>query len=209
MSTSPILENGVPIGNQVDKANLDNPIYKKLVQRFDHTLYSLVTKANPTSIHEVGCGEGRVSRLLHEWTNLQIRATDYSESLTEENRARNDDGIEYVWRPIEKLIKEKDGANLIVCCEVLEHIPDPEAALRKLHELAAAHYIFSVPNEPLWRVLNMARGKYLSDLGNTPGHVNHFSLKSLKSLLESTGFIICEARLPLPWSMVLVKTHGR
>ena len=35
-----------------------------------------------------------------------------------------------------------------------------------------------MPREPLWRGLNMARGAYLKDLGNTPGHVNHWSKRS-------------------------------
>jgi 2-polyprenyl-3-methyl-5-hydroxy-6-metoxy-1,4-benzoquinol methylase len=205
MSNSPILENGVPIGNQVDKENLGNPLFRMLVQRFDRTLHALIDQAKPSSIHEVGCGEGRVSRLLHEWTGLPIRATDYSSALTESNRSRGDKGIDYLWRPIENLLPTEDRAGLIVCCEVIEHVPGPDVALRKLRELCATRYIFSVPNEPLWRVLNMARGKYLTDLGNTPGHVNHFSLRSLKRILEETGFEICEAHLPLPWSMVLVK----
>jgi 2-polyprenyl-3-methyl-5-hydroxy-6-metoxy-1,4-benzoquinol methylase len=205
MSKSPILENGIPIGNQVDKENLGNPLFRLLVQRFDKTLQSLVDQTMPSSIHEVGCGEGRVSRLLHKWTGLPVRATDYSSELTVSNRSRGDDGIDYLWRPIEDLIPSEDQADLIVCCEVLEHVPGPDAALRKLRELNASKYIFSVPNEPLWRVLNMARGKYLMDFGNTPGHVNHFSLGSLKRLLESAGFEVCEARLPLPWSMVMAK----
>jgi hypothetical protein len=30
-----------------------------------------------------------------------------------------------------------------------------------------------VPREPIWRIGNMARGRYLGDLGNTPGHIQH------------------------------------
>ena len=209
MTTTPLLENGVPIGNQVDKTNLENPIFRYLVQRFDRTLHELVSAAQPSSIHEVGCGEGRVSRMLHEWTGLPVRASDYSRSLTETNIARADHGIEYLWRPIENLVPAEDRADLIVCCEVLEHLPDPNQALQTLHQLEARHYVFSVPNEPLWRFLNMARGKYLRDFGNTTGHVNHFSLRALTSLLKDQGFIPCETRLPLPWSMVLVKRDDK
>ena len=50
----------------------------------------------------------------------------------------------------------------------------------------------------------LARGKYLGDLGNTPGHVNHWSRRGFLGLL-SRRFEIVEARTPLPWTMALCK----
>ena len=44
----------------------------------------------------------------------------------------------------------------------------------------AAHLLVSVPREPLWRALNVARGAYLRELGNTPGHVNHWSKRGVR-----------------------------
>ena len=43
--------------------------------------------------------------------------------------------------------------------------------------------LVSVPREPLWRGLNLARGSYLRELGNTPGHLNHWSKRRFASLL--------------------------
>ena len=40
------------------------------------------------------------------------------------------------------------------------------------------------PREPLWRGLNIARGAYLKDLGNTPGHLNHWSKRGFVALLS-------------------------
>ena len=50
----------------------------------------------------------------------------------------------------------------------------------------------------------MARGAYLKDLGNTPGHVNHWSKRSFVSLLGRHGDVV-EARSPFPWTMLLVR----
>src|SRR5260370_338538 len=58
-----------------------------------------------------------------------------------------------------------DAAELIVCCEVMEHLPDPDAALSVVASLASPWAIVSVPREPLWRALNIARLKYLGALG--------------------------------------------
>jgi hypothetical protein len=66
------------------------------------------------------------------------------------------------------------------------------------------HLLVSVPREPLWRALNMARGAYLRDLGNTPGHVNHWTKRGFTSLLSRHGDVI-EARSPFPWTMLLVR----
>ena len=66
------------------------------------------------------------------------------------------------------------------------------------------HLLVSVPREPLWRALNMARGAYLTDLGNTPGHVNHWSRRGFEALLSRHGEVV-ETRSPFPWTMTLVR----
>jgi hypothetical protein len=50
----------------------------------------------------------------------------------------------------------------------------------------------------------MARGAYLRELGNTPGHVNHWSKRAFTSLLSGHGTVE-EARSPFPWTMLLVR----
>jgi len=90
--------------------------------------------------------------------------------------------------------------------EVLEHVPDPEHTLGEMARVASGHLLVSVPREPLWRGLNMARGAYLRDLGNTPGHLNHWSKRAFVSLLGRYGEVI-EARSPFPWTMLLVRVR--
>jgi len=63
-----------------------------------------------------------------------------------------------------------------------------------------------VPREPIWRILNIARGKYIGDLGNTPGHVNHWSRRGFIDLL-SRRFDVVEVRSPLPWTMALCRVR--
>ena len=69
--------------------------------------------------------------------------------------------------------------------------------------VAARHILVSVPREPLWRGLNVARGAYVRDLGNTPGHVNHWSKRGFIHLVERHGEVV-ETCSPFPWTMVLV-----
>jgi hypothetical protein len=86
---------------------------------------------------------------------------------------------------------------------VLEHVPEPEATLSEMARVARRHLLVSVPREPMWRMLNMARGAYVRDLGNTPGHLNHWSKVGFHSLLSRYGRVQ-EVRTPFPWTMLLV-----
>ena len=81
---------------------------------------------------------------------------------------------------------------------------DFQSIVAEMARAAQRWLLVSVPREPLWRGLNMARGAYLRDLGNTPGHVNHWSKRSFVSLLSRHGEVV-EARSPFPWTMLLVK----
>ena len=81
---------------------------------------------------------------------------------------------------------------------------DPARAVDTLAGLAQPYLLASVPREPVWRVLNLARGKYLGSLGNTPGHVNHWSRAGFLALL-SRRFDRVETRTPLPWTMALCR----
>ena len=83
-------------------------------------------------------------------------------------------------------------------------MPDPEATVAEMARVAARHLLVSVPREPLWRGLNMARGAYWRSLGNTPGHVNHWSKRSFVELMSRHGQVE-EARSPFPWTMLLVR----
>lgn len=88
--------------------------------------------------------------------------------------------------------------------ETLEHLDDPLAALRELKRVSRKYVIVSVPREPLWRILNCARGKYLGALGNTPGHINHWSTRGIRRFVAQELTVI-DHRTPLPWSMVLAQ----
>ena len=92
--------------------------------------------------------------------------------------------------------------DVVLCLEVLEHIIEYELAIDKIHKLTDKYAIISVPNEPLWRLLNFARGKYILNLGNTPGHLNNWTSKEISKIVERK-FNIIDIKTPLPWTMLL------
>jgi 2-polyprenyl-3-methyl-5-hydroxy-6-metoxy-1,4-benzoquinol methylase len=204
-------ENGIVIGNTYDKYGTRNPIARLMVEGFDNALSGLVAKLKPDTIHEVGCGEGYwVMRWLGE--GIDARGTDFSTQvidMAKENaRGHNMEPARFAVRSIYDVVTERDSADLIVCCEVMEHLEEPQKALEALQRITTSDLILSVPREPLWRVLNLARGKYVSALGNTPGHLQHWSQRAFVSL-ASHFFDVVDVVSPLPWTMVHCKPKKR
>ena len=95
-----------------------------------------------------------------------------------------------------------DAFDLVMAIEVFEHLPDPAAALAELARVCSGSLIASVPFEPIWRIGNMARARYLRDLGNTPGHINHWTNRGFAKLV-GTRFDVVDTANPMPWTMVL------
>lgn len=200
-------DNNVVAGNVYDKYGSLNPVARFLMHGFECAMNELVGRVKPASIHEVGCGEGFWALQWME-QGICVKASDFSGKVIElakaNARARNLPEEPFRVCSIYDLNPQKDGADLIVCCEVLEHLERPEEGLQILQDAAGSYLVLSVPNEPLWRVLNMLRGKYWKEWGNTPGHVQHWSRKTF-SRLVSQYFEVVEIRSPLPWTMLLCR----
>lgn len=203
MSERPVIvEQGTIAGNYENKYATRNPIARRMVRGFLESVDELVASVKPASIHEVGCGEGVLTERLRRHAD-QVRGSDFSAEVIEVARRRlSGPSVDLVVRSVYDLVPAQDSAELVVCCEVLEHLEEPERALEVLRQVADPWLLVSVPREPLWRCLNMARGKYLRALGNTPGHLQHWSRRSFVAMLER--FVqVRSVRSPIPWTMVL------
>ena len=199
----------VPTGNTFDKYGSTNPIVRRLMSGFEGTLARLFTHAAPESVLDVGCGEGiltlKWAQALGDKPVLGIDLAD--PKLEAEWSMRRRPNLEFRGMTAEELqdLPFPDRSfDLAAAIEVLEHVPDPERTLAEMARVAAGHLLVSVPREPLWRALNVARGAYVRDLGNTPGHVNHWSKRSFVEMAGRHGEVI-EARSPFPWTMLLVR----
>ncbi|MBB3612399.1 class I SAM-dependent methyltransferase [Rhizobium sp. BK602] len=193
-------------GNYYDKYNTRNPVARYLMNGFLSSFDELTEKAGVRNAYEVGCGEGNLSMRLHD-RGWEVHGSDLEEtSVAEANEQCVSRNIanRFETRSLFDLKPADVSAELVICCEVLEHVPQTDRALDVLQSLANPYLLVSVPREPIWRVLNLARGKYIGDLGNTPGHIQHWSSAAFLALLRKR-FEIVEVRKPLPWTMVLCR----
>jgi 2-polyprenyl-3-methyl-5-hydroxy-6-metoxy-1,4-benzoquinol methylase len=206
MSTVTRDAEGTVTGNTYDKYGSTNPVVRRLMAGFERTLDELFTQAAPRSLLDVGCGEGV---LTHKWAQRlaphRVVGIDLEDPpIQAEWATREAPNLEYRIMKAENLPFADGAFDVATAIEVLEHVPDPEHTVAEMARVAGGHLLVSVPREPLWRGLNMARGAYVRDLGNTPGHVNHWSKRSFVELLSRHGEVIV-ARSPFPWTMLLVR----
>lgn len=192
---------GVIVGNVYDKYGTKNPVARALMRGFLGAVTALYTRAAPKTVLEVGCGEGKLAQHLldHAPRPDRFEACDLELGQIAPGL---DPLIHFREASVYQLPYADDELDLVVCCEVLEHLDDPERGLAELARVARRAVLLSTPREPLWRALNVLRGKYLADLGNTPGHVQHFNARALTRLAERELHIL-ERRQPLPWTVLL------
>jgi 2-polyprenyl-3-methyl-5-hydroxy-6-metoxy-1,4-benzoquinol methylase len=201
-----VSDDGIVTGNTYDKYGSSNPVVRRLMANFERTLDELLAHAAPHSLLDVGCGEGV---LVHRWAlampDRRVVGIDLEEESIQAGWAeREAANLEYRTMPADDLPFAAGEFDLATAIEVLEHVPDPERTLAEMARCAERHLLVSVPREPLWRALNVARGAYIGQLGNTPGHLNHWSKRSFARMLSRHGQIV-ELRSPFPWTMLLVR----
>ena len=187
-----------------DKYTKKRIIGKFLVANF----FKIIEKNIPTDIKnvvEVGCGAGYSTQELKSFLNpgVKFSACDIDPELVLLAKKRNPD-VSCEVGSIYKLPYLDHSFDLVICLEVVEHLEDPEGALSELARISNKYVIISTPNEPLWRILNVLRGKYWRHFGNTPGHINHWSKSGLRKLVFKY-FDIIAVKNPIPWTVIYGK----
>lgn len=190
------------VGNTYDKYGTVNPLARALMAGFLAEVTRLAGSVAPSSVLEVGCGEGHLA--AHLLAHLRPRPDRFEASDVSLERVASglDPAIQFRRASAYQLPWTDGEFDLVVCCEVLEHLDRPEEALDELARVARRAVLLSVPREPVWRALNLARLRYVAALGNTPGHVQHFDRAAIVELARRRLHVQA-VRAPLPWTIVL------
>jgi SAM-dependent methyltransferase len=197
----------VETGNTYDKYASKNPVEQKLMDGFFAALDRSLPATSPTRVLEVGVGEGEVTeRLAARWPDATFVGAD----LPDPELAGHWDGRGFapLFGDIGRLPFADDTFDLCLAIEVLEHVPFPELALAELERVCRRDLVVSVPRERIWCAANLARGKYVKDLGNTPGHINHWGKRTFAELV-GRRFDVRAVHSPFPWTMVAATVRPR
>lgn len=182
-----------------------NPVVKKLINSYYECIREIVSGLNSADrVLEVGCGAAESSsRIISMLKGQHFEASDYDGRYVQMIKEKRPE-IKARQESVYELQRADDEFGCVFLLEVLEHLDDYRKALSEIFRVSNKYVVISVPKEPLWRMLNMLRFKYLGSFGNTPGHINHWSVRSFRKLLSEYGEVV-KIYEPAPWQIALVK----
>jgi len=194
-------------GNLYNKYESKNPLVKLLMRKFFTDFESIVNpiKNEVDKALDIGCGEGYVTKHIHDM-GINVEGVDVSEDVIELARVRYPE-IKFTVKSIYELSKYKEKYDMVFAIEVLEHLDSPRKAVEELKKVSRKYIFISVPNEPFFRLANVLRLKYLRNFGNTPGHINHWTIWSFRRFLESCELEIIKFKVSTLWLMALCRVR--
>jgi len=171
--------------------------------RFYAALDRMLDQVTATTALDAGCGEGHILTpfLVRRYPevygiDLDIERLRYAK--------RHQETLRLLQGNLQAVPFPTNTADIVLALEVLEHVGQPEKALAEIHRVTRRYAILSVPNEPFWRIGNMARGAYWGQLGNTPEHINHWSVWGFKRFV-SRHFKVLDVATPVTWTFILAE----
>jgi 2-polyprenyl-3-methyl-5-hydroxy-6-metoxy-1,4-benzoquinol methylase len=185
-----------------------NPLVRRANSGFRETLLRLVHACDARTILDAGCGEGINLLTLSKAGDWQLEGLELTRDSLDLARAALPDRVALRQGDVTQLPYDDRSFDLVLGTEVLEHVDDPARALREMARVSRGRLVLSVPREPLWRVLNVMRGKYLRHLGNTDGHLNHWSGRGFRRFCAEEVDVLAHHH-PIPWTFLLcAPRHG-
>ena len=195
-----------PAGNTYDKYGTRNPVARLLVSRFLTAVEESVRELRPGSLLDVGCGEGNVTeRLARAFPATRVVGVDVADpALLHEWEGRRAPNLGFAPGSAYSLPYGDGEFEVVSAFEVLEHLERADEALAELARVASRALVLSVPREPWWRATNVLSARYIRALGNTPGHVNHWTREEFRRFAGGAGDV-ARIRSPYPWTVVSVE----
>jgi len=181
-----------------------NPISRFFLNNFSTVLLGELKKLKPESILDVGCGEGfTLNKLQEAKIGKRLEGIEYMDDAIQLGKKMHPT-LTIKKGDIYKLPYKADTFDLVICSEVMEHLENPEEALAELKRVSKKYVALSVPNEPLFTIQRILRGKNVLKLGDHPEHIQHWTSGQFKKFVGK-HFKIVSDNTPLPWTLVIAK----
>jgi trans-aconitate methyltransferase len=175
-----------------------NPIVRRLIGNFFDRVRDRIRETRPARIVDIGCGEGALAAQLGTLGfPVDYRGYDISAEAVATARRLHPDRC-FIQANLFDASLEVPRPDLIVCLEVLEHLPQPDRAVDKLASWTNRAALLSVPWEPYFQLGSFLRGKYLATWGNHPDHLHRFDKERFTRLAQQ-GFGEVRVEPCFPW----------
>lgn len=176
-----------------------NPLKQFFINNFFNSLFSVLKDLQIDTVLDVGCGEGfTLSKLKENKIGKKYEGIDASREAIYIGKKQYPE-LNLKEGNIYKLDYKDNSLDLVICTEVLEHLENPEKALRELLRVSKKYLIISVPNEPFFYLFNYTQW------GKDIGHINKWTSRGFTKLVKRQKVKILKIHTPFPWTMVFAK----
>jgi SAM-dependent methyltransferase len=185
-----------------------NPLQRRLLQRFHQRIVHLVRRTGAATLLDAGCGEGfTLAELGSSGIRGQTVGVDISPAALAWNRVQHKADGPLQVGDVQRLPFRDGSFDLVLCLEVLEHLPNSGPGLRELLRVSRQHVLVSVPHEPFFRGANFLRGKHLGALGNDPEHLHNYSGRAFRRLVAAQAEVLWHG-YSFPWQIALARKRA-
>lgn len=160
-----------------------NPLTKGITRKFIDNILAEIKNLGINSLLDIGCGTGYITQKLKDYVPTCIGCDIDTNRVILAKKYINCD-ISLVVADAVNLPFKNSYFDVVTAIEILEHISNIEVFLEELKRVSNDYILITVPNEPLFRLANLSRGKNLKHFGNPEGHIHHFNKNTFGSLLS-------------------------
>ncbi len=167
----------------LNKYTTSNGLYRWHIDSFHRHLVDLARQSNPLRILDAGCGEGHLTvELRKAFPEIRIDSIDFSEGAIDYAKNTFGDTANFSTGDVHHLDFDDNQFDLVVCSQVLEHLPKPEIAVQELKRVSKKHVLISVPLEPYFKFFNdISRALGISP---DPEHLQFWNRKTFPAFVE-------------------------
>jgi len=171
-----------------DSGNAEFWWHRKRLMHVQSYLYQCLEKPEVSSFIDVGCAEGYYVGLASRIrSGLDCVGVDISCAYIKKAKLRNP-SADFVLCDAEFLPFKKGSFDLVLCSEVLEHVPDYSKALKELLDLGNMFVILSFPGHSfLYKILSRfppLRKAMNRVFSYKTGHISEVTVGFVESLVQ-------------------------
>lgn len=186
----------------IEKYESKNPLKRAMVERLNRKILGSIGEMlgdKPFRILDAGCGEGYIDKLLIDrFPNSVITGLKFTAEAIAVAKVNNPT-VDYVQGDICDMPFEDNSFDLVICTEVLEHLPNPDKALKELIRISNSNLLITVPHEPWFCLGNLLVLKNVTRLGNPIDHINHWTIRSFKRFINAEIHGDWKIAYSFPW----------
>ncbi len=195
-ATNEFVANSSPMHTHYHSNNpLERAIWQKKLAWMKETLATIPHK----SVIDIGCGDGGLVETTNPksaYTGVDISPTQlgHFKSHLPNIKKTHSGKITLVEHDVLTLPFKANTFDLALACDVLEHVMDPQKAVREIKRVLVPRgfALFSIPNEPIWEAIRVMSLRWPP---RSPDHLYHITPDVITKEFPN---VVSQAYLPIP-----------